>query len=72
MTVIFAGAPSGLTFPTDLTGGTAVISIEPVPDNSPAPFVLKPLVGMIPSGANVHSVLDMGQNLSFPTGSVTR
>ena len=30
--------------PTDLTGYAAVISIEPSPDNSPAPFTLKPLV----------------------------
>lgn len=30
--------------PTDLTGHTAVISIEPVPDNSPAPYTFKPLV----------------------------
>ena len=30
--------------PTDLTGYAAVISIEPSPDNSPAPFALKPLV----------------------------
>jgi len=65
-------APAGSTFPTDLTGGAAVISVEPVPDNSPAPFVLKPLVGMIPAGADVHSVLTMGQNLTFPTGSVSR
>ncbi len=61
-------APNGLSFPTDLTGGTAVISIEPVPDNSPAPFVLKPLVGGIPNSASVHTAIDMGQNLSFPSG----
>lgn len=30
--------------PTDLTGYAAVISIEPSPDNSPAPFTFKPLV----------------------------
>ncbi len=65
-------APAGSTFPTDLTGGAAVISVEPVPDNSPAPFVLKPLVGMIPADAEVHSVLTMGQNLTFPTGTVNR
>jgi len=35
-------APSGLTFPTDLSNSNIVISIEPVPDNSPAPFTLKP------------------------------
>jgi len=52
-----SNAPAGLSFPTDLSGGKAVISIEPVPDNSPAPFVLKPLVGDIPTDAPVHSVL---------------
>jgi len=66
-------APSGITFPTSLNSGTAVISIEPVPDNSAAPFALKPLVGMIPANANVHEAIDMGQNLgSLPTGTVNR
>lgn len=65
-------APAGLSFPTSITGGTAVISIEPVPDNSQAPFTLKPLVGAIPVGAEVHSVLSMEQNLSFPTGTINR
>ena len=65
-------APSGLNFPTDLAGGTAVISIEPYPDNSPNPFTLKPLVHNIPASAEDHFVYDMGQNLNFPTGTVTR
>ena len=30
--------------PVDLIGHTAVISVEPDPDNSPAPFALKPLI----------------------------
>lgn len=30
---------------TVLTGLTTVISVEPSPDNSPAPFVMKPLIG---------------------------
>ena len=47
-------APMGLTFPTNLAGGTAVISIEPDPDNSPNPFTLKPLVKMIPADAADH------------------
>ncbi len=64
-------APSGLNFPTDLSGGTAVISIEPFPDNSANPFTLKPLVGGIPQNAQDHFVYGMDQNLSFPTGSVT-
>lgn len=65
-------APAGLTFPLDLSGGTAVISIEPVPDNSPAPFLLKPLVGAISENAIDHTPYSLGQNLNFPTGSVTR
>lgn len=65
-------APSGLTFPTDIAGGTAVISVEPYPDNSPNPFTLKPLVHNIPASAVDHTVYNMEQNLSFPTGTVTR
>jgi hypothetical protein len=66
-------APAGLTFPTDISGGTAVISIEPFPDNSPNPFLLKPLVGSIPANAVDHTTYNMTQNLSsFPTGTVTR
>ncbi|MDV7187561.1 hypothetical protein R3X25_09740 [Lutibacter sp. TH_r2] len=65
-------APSGLTFPTDLAGGTAVISIEPYPDNSTSPFLLKPLVGDISAAAVDHVTYDMGQNLNFPTGTVSR
>ncbi len=66
-------APSGLTFPTDLAGGTAVISIEPVPDNSTMPFTLKPLVGGIPADAIDHTFYSLEQNLgSLPSGSVSR
>ena len=47
-----AGAPPfpGQDFvnpPMSLIGSMAVISVEPQPDDSPAPFALKPLVGMI-------------------------
>ncbi len=66
-------APSGLSFPTNLAGGTMVISIEPAVDNSPAPFGLKPLVGMVPTDAADHFTYDMDNNASsFPTGTVTR
>ncbi|MEO9485833.1 MAG: anti-sigma factor [Ekhidna sp.] len=66
-------APAGLTFPTDLRGKTAVISIEPYPDNSTAPFTLKPLAGMIPASlsGNPYSI-DNNVSGSFPTGSVSR
>ncbi len=66
-------APTGLTFPTDLSGGKAVISVEPVPDNSDAPFLLKPLLGDIPQNATDHSVYPLGNIASNtnPSGSVS-
>jgi len=68
----FNNAPAGETFPLDIRGRTVVITVEPVPDNSPAPFVLKPLAG--PSGnETAPSFHDLNLNLgSFPTGTVTR
>lgn len=65
-------APSGLSFPTNIAGGTAVISVEPFPDNSPNPFTLKPLVHQISASAVDHMVYDMEQNLSFPSGTISR
>jgi hypothetical protein len=67
-------APAGLTFPVDLRGRTIVVSVEPVPDNSPAPFVLKPLVDVVPMGAMTHSPIDMDNNAAAtnPTGTITR
>jgi hypothetical protein len=63
-------APDGLTFPTDLSGTTAVISIEPFPDDSPNPFTLKPLVSMIPDPATDHINYTMTNNAAgFPSGS---
>jgi len=67
-------APAGLTFPVDLSGKTVVISVEPVPDNSAAPFALKPLVGSVPADALDHTLYDMNNNAAAtnPTGSVSR
>ncbi len=66
-------APSGIVFPVDLSGGKVVISIEPVPDNSPAPFVLKPLAADVSPTAMDHLVYNMSQNLSsFPTGTASK
>ena len=66
--------PSGLTFPTNLAGKTAVISIEPDPDNSAAPFLLKPLAADIPDPAMDHTTYIMDSNVleTFPDGMVTR
>ena len=66
-------APTGLSFPTDIAGGVAVISIEPAPDNNVNPFTLKPLVGDIPMNATDHTNYGMNLNVSsFPTGTATR
>ena len=64
-------APMGLSFPTTLRGSTVVVSIEPYPDNSPAPFVLKPLYTPVAMDAATFNDISLMQNLgSFPTGSV--
>jgi hypothetical protein len=67
-------APSGVSFPLDLSGGMGVISVEPVPDNSPMPFVLKPLVGSIPNPADDHNNYMMANNASQtnPEGTASR
>jgi len=59
--------------PVDLTQGyTAVISIEPDPDNSPAPFALKPLVAPI-TDAGDHVSQEMANNAAtFPSGTAAR
>jgi hypothetical protein len=57
--------------PIDLLGGTAVITVEPEPDNSAAPFTLKPLVGPIPADLPVGTLSPMANNAkaSNPTGT---
>lgn len=66
-------APDGLTFPTDLKGKTIVISVEPSPDNSPAPFALKPLAHVVPADAMTHTVIAMGSGpLKVLEGTVQR
>ncbi|MEP1489537.1 MAG: hypothetical protein ABJL44_01920 [Algibacter sp.] len=66
-------APDGLTFPTDLKGATIVVSVEPYPDNSAAPFTLKPLAHVVPVDAANHTVITMGTGpVPELTGSVTR
>lgn len=66
-------APSGITFPLDLSATTVVVSVEPFPDNDSKPFLLKPLVGTVPANATDHVSYNMTNNNSTnPTGTVTR
>jgi len=63
-------APGGMTFPIDLRGNAAAISIEPVPDDSPAPFALKPLIGGIPANAEPFTNYQLdNQAGGFPSGT---
>ena len=64
-------APDGLDFPTDLTGSTIVISIEPEDDDSPAPFAFKPLAAEVPAGTADHVGVELGAGPAFPTGTAT-
>ena len=55
----------------DLSGATVVISIEPSPDNSPAPFTLKPLVSMIGDMPAHHTPYNENNAaMTNPSGSV--
>lgn len=68
----FLNAPAGETFPLDIRNRTVVISVEPVPDNSPLPFAIKPLVGTA-GNETAPSMYAFNQNLiSLPSGTVTR
>lgn len=68
----FLNAPDGIEFPLDVRGRTVVVSVEPFPDNSPAPFLLKPLVG-IAGQETAPAIHDLSLNsASLPTGTITR
>ena len=67
------GSAAGVDFPTDLKGATVVISVEPSPDNSSAPFTLKPLAHKVPADAMNHKVITMGTGPKASlSGSVSR
>ncbi|MDP5105885.1 MAG: anti-sigma factor [Polaribacter sp.] len=67
------GSAAGVNFPTDLKGATVVISVEPSPDNSTAPFTLKPLAHVVPADAMNHTVISMGVGpIATLSGSVSR
>ncbi len=73
----FLNALNGFTFPLVLNkeGKTkTVISLEPYPDNSTAPFSIKPLLSTIAKdAATAPAVHDFGANLgTFPSGTITR
>ena len=68
----FNNAPTGFTFPLDIRGRDVLITVEPFPDNSPAPFILKPLKGTAGQDTAPTNYDMLFSNASFPTGTVSR
>ncbi len=66
-------APEGLTFPTNLSGATVVVSLEPLAEDNPLPFAVKPLAGPVPADAELEPVSYPLSNADFtaPTGRAT-
>jgi hypothetical protein len=62
-----------ITPPVSLIGAAAVISIEPEPDNSPEPFLLKPLLTASMEELPPPALQDLGNNAlsTNPVGAVT-
>ncbi|MCH9687269.1 MAG: hypothetical protein K0V04_37895 [Deltaproteobacteria bacterium] len=65
--------PMNVEFPAELRGAVAVITIEPEPDDSPAPFgALRPVLRDIPDDAATGQTFTMTNNAaSFPTLTLT-
>ncbi|MCE5273479.1 hypothetical protein LLH00_19550 [bacterium] len=66
-------APSGLTFPTDLSGSEIMVTVEPLDaydlDKS-KPFYLKVLSGQVPAGAADHATYFLNKDTGgLPTGT---
>lgn len=60
-------------FPTNLQGATIVVSVEPNPDDSSAPFALKPLVAKVPTDAKDHTNYEFEQTIeNIPSGIITK
>lgn len=70
---LFPGSDFVNPTPIDLTGYRAVISVEPVPDNNPEPFSIKPLVSEPATDPGMGGVLQaMGNNMDgIPSGTAT-
>ncbi|MDA1190446.1 MAG: hypothetical protein O3A46_02040 [Candidatus Poribacteria bacterium] len=65
-----ANAPKGFTFPVDLSGAQARITVEATPDDAPAPSTLKVSTASIPTDAATMVVYTMENTaVSFPTGT---
>jgi len=68
-------APAGLTFPTDLSGASIFVTLEPWAEwdaDAEAPFFLRILEAQIPNEAAYQTLYDMlSLTDQFPTGTAT-
>lgn len=65
-------APSGLLFPTDLSGQMVVLTVEPNPDSSPKPFFLKPLRHQVPTQGRPMTPYRLeNKSAELPRGTAT-
>jgi len=68
----FNNAPDGFEFPLDVRNRAIVVSVEPYPDNSAAPFLLKPLTGTAGTETAPTAYPLTFSTSTFPSGNVTR
>jgi hypothetical protein len=70
-----SNAPTGMTFPADLTGSEVMVTVELMDSydvDEDAPFYLKVLSGTVPAGAADHTTYYLNSVTSgLPTGSAT-
>ena len=66
-------APSGITFPTDLSGKEVLVTlVPPYPEESKPPYKTTVFKGVVPSDASPKTVYTIGSNSeSFPGGSLS-
>lgn len=67
-------APPGFTFPTNLQSEMIVVTLEPVPDNSPEPFFVRPVAANVPASAIPMANYQMNNEAAatLPAGIATR
>ena len=64
-------APQGVTFPLNPSGGTVMVTVEPVPDDRPEPFGITVLSGAIPASPAARTPYAMTGAVTAPSGKIT-
>lgn len=64
-------APDGVTFPLDPSGGTVRVTVEPIPDDTDAPFGIFVLSGAVPSSPTAGTTYPLNAEVATPGGTAT-